>query len=104
MKYVCNRMPNNPNFFLAVLPKPACDTAQIVAPIVREITQNGISAARHLVFCRTYQETVELFQEAILQLSATSARDFMFLWHHLKHYHSHIVGPVKNMMPAQLKI
>ena len=76
MKQVCNisKMPNNPNLFLAVLPKPAgCDTAKLVAPIVRGIAQDGVSAERHLVFCRTYQETVELFQEAVIQLSAVNA-------------------------------
>lgn len=67
--HVISKLPNNPNLFLAVFRKPTSqDKSVIVEPIVHSITSNGVSADRHLVFCRTYHETVELFQEAVLGL------------------------------------
>ena len=72
--YVISKVPNNPNVFLAVLRKPSkYDTSAIVKPIVLGIVKSGVSADRHLVFCRTYPETVELFQEAVLQLNDEDA-------------------------------
>jgi superfamily II DNA helicase RecQ len=67
------KMPNVPNLFLSVVQKPECEISQIVTPIVNEIAQNGISADKYLVFCRSYKETMELFQEAVLQLDSRNA-------------------------------
>ena len=53
-----------------VLRKPAeHNKSLIVEPIVQGTTKSGFMADRYLVFCRTYPETVELFQEAVLQLT-----------------------------------
>ena len=72
--YIISEIPNNPNLFLAVLPKPTtCDTTLVVEPIVQSITMSGVSADRYLVFCRSYAETIELFQEAALQLNDLNA-------------------------------
>ena len=67
------KMPNIPNLFLSVVKKPDCEISQIVTPIVNEIAQSGISVDKHFVFCRTYKETMELFQEAVLQLHSRNA-------------------------------
>lgn len=72
--YIISEIPNNPNLFLAVLPKPStCDTTLVVEPIVQSITVSGVFADRYLVFCRLYAETIELFQEAALQLNDLNA-------------------------------
>ncbi len=70
--YVVTEMPNNPSVFLAVIPKPD-DHTKVVQPIVDQVCTNGASADRYLVFCRTYGETVEMFQEAALQLDARNS-------------------------------
>ena len=60
--YIISEIPNNPNLFLAVVPKPTtCDTTLVVERIVQSITMSGVSADRYLVFCRSYAETIELF-------------------------------------------
>ena len=75
-----------------VLRKPAeHNKSLIVEPIVQGTTKSGFMADRYLVFCRTYPETVELFQEAVLQL--TTKMHCMFLPHHQKP--GHIAGYVK---------
>ena len=67
--FIISKVPNNPNLFLSVLPKPAdCDPAVIVEPIVKGISKSGVSSDRFIVFCRTYSETLEFYQEAVLQL------------------------------------
>ena len=73
--YIISEIPNNPNlFFLTVLPKPTtCNTTLVVEPIVKCIAMSGVSADRYLVFCRSYAETIELFQEAALQLNDLNA-------------------------------
>ena len=72
--YVISKVPNNCNVFLAVLPKPANhDTEAVVEPVVQCIVKNGGAALRHLIFCRTYRETVDLFEQAAIMLNDRNA-------------------------------
>lgn len=72
--YVVSKVPNNSNVFLAVLHKPSGhSTEAVVEAVVKSVVDKGVAADRHLVFCRSYPETSDLFREAALLLSSRNA-------------------------------
>ena len=58
--------PNKLNIKYVVLPKP--DEEMFLQPIISNICRHGVKAKRHLVFYRTYDDTLSLFKAAAVEL------------------------------------
>ena len=66
------KLPNNRNISYVVLPKPK-DLRLVLQPIIDELVCKTIKADKHLVVCKTYDETYKFFQELALSLGKKNA-------------------------------
>lgn len=60
-----------PNKFYAVLPQPT--SATVLDPIVEEVCTDGVKASRSLIFCRSYDDLLELYKITALELNRRQA-------------------------------
>ena len=69
---IISHIPNKLNLRHAVSEKPA-DLLQVLQPILLDICAKGLQSNRYLIFCRTYEDTVAMFREAVLFLHERSS-------------------------------
>ena len=65
------RVPNKKNIFYAVLPQPK--SATVLDPIVEEVCTDGVKASQSLIFCRSYDDLLELYKATALELNRRQA-------------------------------
>jgi len=70
--FFLRKLLNNGNISYVVLPKPK-DLQEVLQPIIDELVCKTIKAAKHLIFCKTYDETYKIFQELALSLGKKNA-------------------------------
>ena len=68
---IITKIPNKLNIKYVVLPKP--DEETFLQPIISNICRHGVKTKRHLVFCRTYDDTLSLFKAAAVELGIHNA-------------------------------
>lgn len=66
---IVTKVPNNPNIFYAELPMPP-SLMSLLRPI---IDQQGREADRYLIFCRSYDDTLALYQTTAMELHSRGA-------------------------------
>lgn len=62
-------VPNKLNIKYCVAEKPAT-IMEMLQPIVDAIVEKGPCADRYIIFCRTYDDTIAIFQELALELGS----------------------------------
>ena len=70
--FFLRKLPNNRNISYVVLPKFK-DLRLVLQPIIDELVCKTIKAEKHLIFCKTYDETYKFFQELALSLGKKNA-------------------------------
>ena len=66
------RVPNKTNLKYFVAEKPG-NAMQVLTPILVGLCEKRLQSERYIVFCRTYEDTVELLKMAVLYLSERNA-------------------------------
>ena len=69
--HIITKIPNKLNIKYVVLPKP--NEEIFLQSIISNICRHGVKAKRHLVFCRTYDDTLSLFKAAAVELGIHNA-------------------------------
>ena len=70
--FTLQKLPNNKNISYVVVPKPK-DPVLILQPIIAELVYKMTKAEKHLIFCRTYDETTLFFRSLALGLGERDA-------------------------------
>ena len=63
--------PVDDHIFYSILPQPTSTT--VLDPIVEEICTDGVKASRSLIFCRSYDDLLELYKITALELNRRQA-------------------------------
>ena len=66
--HVISRLPNKPNICYSVMTK-SDNHVDVLQPLIDELCSKGVKSERCIVFCRTYDDTMKLFQTMVLELS-----------------------------------
>ena len=66
--HVISRLPNKPNICYSVMTK-SDNHVDVLQPLIDELCSKGVKCERCIVFCRTYDDTMKLFQTMVLELS-----------------------------------
>ena len=69
---IINCKPNKLNIKFSVLQKP-CDPMEILSPILQDICDKGVKSERRIIFCRTYEDTLQIFELCVLFLHKRNA-------------------------------
>ena len=70
--FILTKVPNKLNICYHIATKPG-EKKHMLMPIVLDIKQNGRSAKKTLIFCRTYQECIDIFVELVTELDSEDA-------------------------------
>lgn len=70
--HVISRLPDKPNIFYSVMMKPD-NYLDMLQSLIDDLCRNGVLCNRCIVFCRTYDDTMKLFQTMVLELSKRNA-------------------------------
>lgn len=62
------KVPNRKNIFYTVLPRPS-SSADVLDPTIKELCTYKTKTDRTLVFCHSYDDVLNLYQTAALQLN-----------------------------------
>ena len=69
---IITKLPSNPNIFYAVLPMPSTPMVML-GPIIQDLSTKGTKANRTLIFCRSYDDVIGLYQTMALELDSRGA-------------------------------
>ena len=61
------KIPNKPNIYYSVIEKPG-SYLDILQSIIDDLCTHGEKCDRHIVFCRTYDDAMNMFQSTVLAL------------------------------------
>ena len=70
--FILAKVPNKLNICYHIATKPD-EKKDMLMPIVLDVKQNGRSAKKTLIFCRTYQECIDIFVELVTELDSEDA-------------------------------
>ena len=70
--FILTKVPNKLNICYRVTTKPD-EKKDMLMPVVLDIKQNGRSAKKTLIICRTYQECIDIFVELVTELDSEDA-------------------------------
>ena len=70
--FILTKVPNKLNICYHIATKPD-EKKDMLMPIVLDVKQNGRSAKKTLIFCRTYQECIDIFVELVTELDSEDA-------------------------------
>ena len=62
------KIPNKPNIFYSVFEKPD-SYLDMLQSIIDDLCTHGVKCDRYIVFCRTYDDTMKMFQSMVLELN-----------------------------------
>ena len=66
------KLPSNPNIFYSINPMPSTPMVML-GPLIQELSTKGTKADRTLVFCRSYDDVLSLYQSMALELDSWDA-------------------------------
>ena len=66
------KLPSNPNIFYSINPMPSTPMVML-GPLIQELFTKGTKADRTLVFCRSYDDVLSLYQTMALELDSWGA-------------------------------
>lgn len=66
--HVISQLPNKPNISYSVVTK-SDNHLDLLQPLIDDLCSKGVKCERCIVFCRTYDDTMKLFQTMVLELS-----------------------------------
>ena len=66
------KLPSNPNIFYSINPMPSTPMVML-GPLIQELSTKGTKADRTLVFCRSYDDVLSLYQTMALELDSRGA-------------------------------
>lgn len=65
------KVPSQVNIKYEVKPSSDKGFEQFTAPLIQELQEMGTKAEKTIVYCRTYKDLLDVFQEFVVKLNAT---------------------------------